>query len=44
MQILPDGRTGTKIEDSMSVEVKAGYDVDTVLTFSSKGNEEYARK
>jgi len=28
----------------MNVEIKAGYDVDTVLTFSSKGNEEYARK
>jgi len=43
-QLLPDEKTGTKIEDSMNVEIKAGYDVDTVLTFSSKGNEEYARK
>jgi hypothetical protein len=28
----------------MNVDVKPGYDVDTVLTFSSKGNEDYARK
>ena len=28
----------------MTVEVRPGYDVDTVLTFPSKGNEEYAKK
>ena len=28
----------------MTVEVKKGYDTDTVLTFSSKGHEAYAAK
>lgn len=28
----------------MTIEVKAGYDVDTVLTFATKGHEAYALK
>lgn len=28
----------------MTIEVRPGYDVDTVLTFETKGHEAYARK
>ena len=41
-ELMPDGRSVQKIEESLTVEVKPGFDVDTVLTYSSKGNQAYA--
>jgi DnaJ family protein B protein 4 len=44
-QVLePDGRSIRNQDESMTIEVKPGYDTDTVLTFSSKGHEAYALK
>ena len=40
----PDGRSLSNVDESMTIEVKPGYDVDTVLTFPSKGNEAFAQK
>jgi DnaJ-class molecular chaperone len=41
-QLMPDGRTQEKIEDQLTVEVKPGFDTDTVLTYDTKGNQAYA--
>lgn len=41
---MPDGRSVQKIEETLTVEVKPGYDVDTVLTYPTKGNQQYACK
>lgn len=41
---MPDGRSVQKIEENLTVEVKPGFDVDTVLTYPTKGNEAYACK
>jgi len=38
-ELMPDGRTVLKSEEQMVVEVKPGYDTDTVVTFPSRGNE-----
>ena len=40
--LQPDGRTVEQIEDQMTVEVKPGYDTDTVLCYPTKGNEAFA--
>ena len=39
---MPDGRSQQKVEENMTVEVKPGYDTDTELCFSTKGNQAYA--
>jgi DnaJ family protein B protein 4 len=41
-ELMPDGRSIQKVEDSLTVEVKPGYDTDTVLRYPSKGNQAYA--
>ena len=38
-KIFPDGRTIQKVDEEVQVEVKPGYDTDTVLNFSQMGNE-----
>jgi len=43
-ELQPDGKSLLKLEEEVVVEVKPGYDTDTVLTFSSKGNEAPACK
>ena len=43
-KLEPDGRSMVNVEEEMTVEVKKGYDTDTVLTFASKGHEAYASK
>lgn len=40
----PDNRSLVNVEEEMTIEVKKGYDTDTVLTFTSKGHEGYAVK
>ena len=43
-KLEPDGRSMINVEEEMTVEVKKGYDTDTVLSFASKGHEAYAAK
>jgi DnaJ-class molecular chaperone len=38
-KILPDNRTIQQVEEEVQVEVKPGYDLDTILNFSNMGNE-----
>ena len=40
-KIYPDGRSIKKVDEELSIEVKPGFDVKTVLTFPGKGNEQY---
>lgn len=39
---MKDGKTTDKVEESIIVDVKPGYDSETVLVFPSKGFEAYA--
>ena len=41
-RIMPDGRSTESVEEQLVIEVKPGFDTDTVLTFASKGNEAYS--
>lgn len=41
-KLEPDDRSVVNVDEEMTVEVKPGYDVDTVLTFPSRGHEAYA--
>ena len=41
-KIQPDGRTVAKADETMTVEVKPGFDTSTEIRFASKGNEAYA--
>jgi DnaJ-class molecular chaperone len=41
-ELMPDGRSLQKTEETLTVEVKPGFDTTTVLSFSSKGNQAYA--
>ena len=41
--LQPDGRTVEQIEGQMTIEVKPGYDCETVLSFPTKGNEAFAQ-
>lgn len=41
-ELMPDGRSIQKLEETLTVEVKAGFDTDTILSFPSKGNQAYA--
>lgn len=43
-KLEPDGRSLSNCDEAMTIEVKPGYDVDTVLSFPSKGHEAFARK
>ena len=38
-KIYPDGRTITKVEEELQVEIQPGMDTKTVLTFPGCGNE-----
>ena len=40
--LMPDGRTLQDTEQTLTVEVKPGYDHSTVLTYPTKGNQAYA--
>lgn len=40
--LQPDNRTVEKVEENMTIEVKPGYDVDTVLVYPTRGNQAYA--
>ena len=40
--LLPDGQTVTQQEETLTVEVKPGFDCDTVIHFASKGHEAFA--
>lgn len=41
-KLEPDNRSLVNVEEELTIEVKKGYDTDTVLTFPSKGHEGYA--
>ena len=40
--LQPDGQTTADQEETLTIEVKPGYDVDTVVSFPSKGHEAFA--
>lgn len=40
--LMPDGKNISSVDEQMTIELKPGYDVDTVLTFPSKGHQAYA--
>lgn len=40
--LMKDGRTADKVEENLIIDVKPGFDTDTVLVFPSKGYETYA--
>ena len=39
---MADGKGIENKEETMTVEVKPGFDVDTVLEYPSKGNQKFA--
>lgn len=41
-RLLPDGKTIEDVEETMTVEVKPGFDTDSVLTFKTRGHEAHA--
>ena len=40
-QIYPDGRTVNCVDEELKVEVKPGYDENTVLTIAGQGHEQF---
>lgn len=40
--LQPDGKSISQQEETLTVEVKPGYDVDTVVRYDSKGHEAFA--
>jgi DnaJ family protein B protein 4 len=40
-KIHPDGRSITKVDEELQVEIQPGMDVKNVLTFPGQGNEQY---
>jgi hypothetical protein len=39
---MKDGKSSDKVEESIIIDVKPGFDTETVLVFPSKGFETYA--
>jgi len=40
--LMADGKGIDNREETMTVEVKPGFDIDTVLDYPSKGNQKFA--
>lgn len=40
--LQPDGKSIAQQEETLTVEVKPGYDTDTVVRYDSKGHEAFA--
>lgn len=40
--LQPDGKSIAQQEETLTVEVKPGFDIDTVVRYDSKGHEAFA--
>ena len=39
--LLPDGKSMDKVDETITIEVKSGYGEKTVLTYPSRGNQNF---